>query len=115
MLLYRALVKRTKKHYILVNGSAANWLPQAGMTGITANGVVGFSKVANAECSGDAELPQFTHALVSSSVGHGRPGTNDPVDFGRVFVAMAAGKHSVDATGTVHVNDDTYRELVKKL
>jgi short-subunit dehydrogenase len=121
ILLYKVLVKRTKKHYILVNGSAANWLPQASLTGIAANAVVGFSKVAHAECSTDdataAGLPQFTHALISSSVGHGqmRGHTNDPVEFGRVFVAMAAGKHSLDDSGTIHINDQMYQDLVKKL
>lgn len=117
LLLYRVLVKRTKTHFISVNGSAAISLPQSGLTGILANSVVGFAKVAFAECDADNRLPQFTHALVSSSVGHSqfRADTLDPVDFGRVFVAMALGKHKVDSTGSILVNDSTYADLVKQL
>lgn len=117
LLLYKVLVKRTKKHYIVVNGSAANMLPHSTLTGICANSVVGFAKVAHAECAADPTLPLLTHALVSSSVGHGqfRSQTNDPVDFGRTFVAMALGKHRLDKTGTIEVNDEVYKALVQQL
>jgi NADP-dependent 3-hydroxy acid dehydrogenase YdfG len=117
LLLYRVLVKRTKKHYIVVNGSAAIALPQTTLTGICANSVVGFARVAHAECEADPTLPLLTHALVSSSVGHGqlRSHTNDPVAFGRTFVAMALGKHTLDSTGTILVNDEAFQALVKQL
>jgi hypothetical protein len=73
--------------------------------------------VAHAECAADPTLPLLTHALVSSSVGHGqfRSQTNDPVDFGRTFVAMALGKHRLDKTGTIEVNDEVYKALVQQL
>ena len=117
MHLYRVLVTRTTRHYICVNGSAAKFLPNTSLTGICANAVLGWANVVQAECVATDDLPKFTHALVSSSVGHGavRGKTNDPVDFGRVFVAMALGKHTVDGTGTIEVNDDVYQALVQKL
>jgi short-subunit dehydrogenase len=117
MHLYRVLVARCKRQYICVNGAAAKMLPNTSLTGVCANAVLGWSKVVHAECSADEALPEFTHALIASSVGHGatRGQTNDSVDFGRLFVAMALGKHTVDSAGTIEVNDNVYQSLVQKL
>jgi NAD(P)-dependent dehydrogenase (short-subunit alcohol dehydrogenase family) len=118
MLLYRVLAPRTISHFVTINGGAARGIPQTGLSGIAAYAVEGFAKVAYAECSTNSKLPRFTHAMISSSVGHAnvRGDTNDPEDFGRVFVAMALGNHVTDnESGLILVNDAMYRSLTKDL
>ena len=115
MLLYRVLAPRTKSHYVVVNGAAARGIAQVGLTGVMAYALEGFAKLAYAECSRDGETkPQFTHAMIQSSVGHAamRGKTHNPVEFGRVFVAMALGKHSTDNdSGLIVVDDAAYENL----
>jgi NAD(P)-dependent dehydrogenase (short-subunit alcohol dehydrogenase family) len=118
MLLYRVLAHRTKSQFVTINGAAAKGIPQTGLTGVMAHAVEGFAKAAYAECSTNSNLPSFTHAMISSSVGHDgvRGNTNDPEDFGRVFVAMALGKHKTDNdSGLILINDAMYQALTKDL
>jgi NAD(P)-dependent dehydrogenase (short-subunit alcohol dehydrogenase family) len=118
MLLYRVLAPRTKSQYVTINGAAAKGIARTGLTGVAAYAVEGFAKAAYAECSASNDLPNFTHAMISSSVGHGqvRGDTNDPEDFGRVFVAMALGKHTTDKdSGLILIDDTMYQILTKDL
>ncbi|KAG7349246.1 short-chain alcohol dehydrogenase [Nitzschia inconspicua] len=118
MLLYRVLAPRTKYQFVTVNGAAAKGVAQTGLTGVAAYAVEGFAKAAYAECEANRDLPQFTHAMISSSVGHGhiRGDTNDPEDFGRVFVAMALGKHNTDKqSGLILIDDAMHQTLTKDL
>jgi NAD(P)-dependent dehydrogenase (short-subunit alcohol dehydrogenase family) len=118
MLLYRVLAPRTKSQFVTINGSAATVIPQTGLTGVTAYAVQGFAQLAYAECSTNPNLPSFTHAMISSSVGHAhvRGNTNDPEDFGRVFVPIALGKHTTDdESGLILIDDAMYRTLTKDL
>jgi NAD(P)-dependent dehydrogenase (short-subunit alcohol dehydrogenase family) len=133
MLLYRILVKRTTRHYVMVTGVAGGMLPHTSLTGITDNAVAGLAKVAAAECGGGGGIDDiaaesgpkpapFTSAVIACSVGHRQfrgAETNDPMDFGRAFVAMALGKHlAPDANAssvTVKLTDDTYRDLVSQV
>lgn len=103
--------------YLMVNGMAAKGLPQIGLTGILANAADGASQVMNMECQKVDTLPSFTQVMINSSVGHAqaRGSTLDPNDFGRVFVAMALGKHESDEHGTTVVDDALYSHLVAKL
>lgn len=118
MLLYRVLAPRTKSQFVTINGAAAKMIPQTGLTGVAAYAVEGFAKAAYAECSANNNLPDFIHGMVSASVGHEqtRGKTNDPEDFGRVFVAMALGKHSTDnESGFILLDDDMHQALTKDL
>lgn len=117
MLLYRIIAPKTKEHYIIINGAALKGLPHSGLTGITALAVSGFANVAHLECSKSKDLPDFTHCLLSSSVGHAkfRSETHKPEEYGRAFVAMAMGKHESDETGTVLLDDAMYEMLVRTL
>lgn len=119
MLLYRILAPRTRSQFITVNGSAARFISHVGLTGVTAYALEGFAKAAYAECSRNDSLPQFTHAMIQSSVGHASmrgSATHDPIEFGRVFVAMALGKHSPDDdSGLILVDDAEYESLSKSL
>ena len=118
MLLYRVLAPRTTSQFIAVNGAAARGIANMGLTGITAYALEGFAQSAYAECSKSDSLPNFTHAMIASSVGHAhvRGQTNDPVDFGRVFVAMALGKHSTDNhSGLIFIDDGVAQTLTKEL
>jgi NAD(P)-dependent dehydrogenase (short-subunit alcohol dehydrogenase family) len=111
--LFSILCPKTK-NYILVNGSAAQGLPFSGLTGVLANSVVGLAKLLDHECK-DKNMPRFTHALISSSVGHLRDDTMDPNEFGKVFVAMALHKHHVDSTGTIVIDNDCFNNLAASL
>ena len=115
--LYSILATKCTGQYLMINGSAANGLPHSGLTGVLARACVGASMVMHHECSQSNTLPDYTHVLVSSSVGHAqfRSETLDPNDFGNVFVAMALKKHAVDEQGTTYVDDAYYKELVAKL
>lgn len=68
------------------------------------------------ECSQSDILPDYTHVLVLSSVGHAQfcSETLNPNDFGNVFVTMALKKYAVDEKGTMYVDDAYYKELVAK-
>lgn len=116
MLLYSILAPITKEQYITVNGMAAEGLPGTGVTGIMANAVQGFTKVAHDECSKSDTLPSFTQAMIQASVGHGqfRANTTDPETFGSAFVAMANGLHTVDEFGSIIVDDALVESLKNK-
>jgi hypothetical protein len=104
--------------YLLCNGSAALGLPQMGLTGVLANAVAGASKLMHYECiKNQSAMPIFTEVMISSSVGHGqfRQNTNDPKEFGNIFVAMALGLHEKDAHGHMIVDDAMFEKLVVKL
>lgn len=113
MLLYRILAPITKEQYITINGMAAEGLPSTGLTGILANAVQGFTKVAHDECAKRDSLPNFTQAMIQASVGHGqfRKNTTDPETFGSVFVAMAKGLHRTDESGSIIVDDALVESL----
>lgn len=113
--LYNVLILKCTGQYIMVNGTAALGLPNSGLTGVMANACVGAAKVMHHETK--AKSVDFTHALISSSVGHSqfRAKTHDPNEFGRVFVAMFLNMHLVDADGTTLVDDQCYKDLVDKL
>jgi len=116
--LYNVLAPKCKGRYLCVNGSAALNILAEGLTGVVANGVVGAARLMFDECSNNPEnLPTFTHIMLKSSVGHSqfRDVTNDPLEYGKVFVAMALGKHETDGVGTIEVDDDVYRKLVAML
>jgi NAD(P)-dependent dehydrogenase (short-subunit alcohol dehydrogenase family) len=111
--LFSILGSKTK-NYIVVNGSAALGLPFSGLTGVLANSVVGLAKLLDHECK-DKNMPRFTHAMISASVGHPRDNTMDPKEFGKAFVAMALEKHQVDSTGTIVIDDDCFNKLAASL
>jgi NAD(P)-dependent dehydrogenase (short-subunit alcohol dehydrogenase family) len=111
--LFSILGSKTK-NYILVNGSAAQGLPFSGLTGVLANSVLGLAKLLDHECK-DKNMPRFTHALISASVGHPRDYTMDPNEFGKAFVAMALAKHQVDSDGTIVIDNDCFNKLAASL
>lgn len=117
MNLFSVLATRCKGQYLMVNGAAAKGLPSTGLTGVLASACVGASVVMSNECVNSPDLPDYSHVLIDSSVGHAqfRTETIDPNEFGRVFVAMALKKHQVDAEGTILVDDACYERLVSLL
>jgi short-subunit dehydrogenase len=104
--------------YLLCNGGAAFGLPQMGLPGVLNNAVMGASKVMHYECSkNQSSMPTFTEVMICTSVGHGqsRQDTNDPKEFGNIFVAMALGLHEKDDHGQIKVDDAMFEKLVAKL
>jgi NAD(P)-dependent dehydrogenase (short-subunit alcohol dehydrogenase family) len=100
--------------YILVNGSAAKNIPAYGLTAVMGYGVEGAAKLMHAQSINEDGFPHFTHAQIAMSIGHGRPGTNDPIEFGNVFVSMALNKHEseMDENGTLFLDDATAAKLI---
>lgn len=113
--LFSTLASKTKRHYIVVNGAAAKAIPNTGFTGVLANAVSGFAQMAFHECqTSSTTMPQFTHALISSSVGHDhvRGQTHDPNEYGKVFVAMVLNQYDGKSNdGTLLVDDAFYRKV----
>ncbi|KAI9034654.1 hypothetical protein DFJ74DRAFT_650112 [Hyaloraphidium curvatum] len=100
---YRFLIGLTKGSFQIVNGAAKDGLPGIGLTGITANAVDGFARVAAHEAKRGGGARVY-NVLLASSVGHAaqRGRTNDPAEYGHAFVAIALGK----AGGTEVALDD---------
>ncbi|KAL7578387.1 hypothetical protein ACA910_012787 [Epithemia clementina (nom. ined.)] len=120
--LYKALAPKchAKGQYLMVNGAAGLNIVGSGVTGVLANACIGAAKLMYDECSKSPnELPNYTHVLLASSVGHAqfRGNTHDPNAYGKVFVAMALDKHaaSKDKDGTLMLNDDMYAKLTAML
>jgi hypothetical protein len=117
--LFSTLASKTKRHYIMVNGTAAKAIPNTGFTGVLANAVAGLAQMAFHECQASpTTMPQFTHAQISSSVGHDhvRGQTHDPNEFGKVFVAMVLNQHEGKARdGTLLIDDAFYQKIADSM
>lgn len=120
LFLYKVLTHHCKPEaqFLMLNGAAALNIVATGLTGVMANACLGAAKLMNDECSNNSDtLPNYTHVLLVSSVGHadarGSDNTNDPNEFGKAFVAMALNKHSEfkDKSGTLMLDDAMFEKL----
>jgi NAD(P)-dependent dehydrogenase (short-subunit alcohol dehydrogenase family) len=125
LLLYKVLAPHCHGQYLMITGVAGLNIAGAGLTGVLDHACVGASQLMHAECNSrnneTMSLPTFTRVMLSCSVGHVHvrgSGTNDPNEFGRVFVAMALFKHASfkdGASGTLLLDDDVMEKLVAML
>jgi NAD(P)-dependent dehydrogenase (short-subunit alcohol dehydrogenase family) len=91
---YNVFAKHVKLSYQIVNGAAKDMLPRSGITGVMANAVDGFARVAVEETrktSGPDGLRLY-NVVLSSSVGHSdsRSSSHEPAAYGHSFVAIAS-------------------------
>jgi NAD(P)-dependent dehydrogenase (short-subunit alcohol dehydrogenase family) len=125
LFLYKVLAPHCKPaneggQYLMVNGAAGLNIVGTGLTGVLAHSCIGAAKLMNDECSGNSgKWPNYTHVLLSSSVGHAqfRGDTHDPNEYGKAFVAMALKKHAEfkDGSGTLLLDDAMFETLVAAL
>lgn len=120
MFLYNILAPKlqpTTGQYILVNGAAARNIPGLGLTAVMNHAVIGAAQLMHAQSVKDDAFPHFTHALIAASIGHGRPDTNDPNEFGKSFVAIALNLHDaeMDEDGTLNLDDAMAAKLIASI
>lgn len=101
--------------FIIMNGAAADFLPNSGLTGICAFAVRGLCKVLLAE---GLELGLRIHELLLRlrvADGPPNPGMKSEV-FGELFAAIAANSLGIKAGSTIDVNsEETFQNLVGTL
>lgn len=123
LFLYNILAPKlqpTTGQYVLINGAAARNIPGIGLTAVMANAVVGAAQLMHAQSVTEDRFPHFTHAMIISSIGHAAmrgPSTNDPNEFGNVFVSMALNLHAPekDKDGTLYLDDAMAAKLIASL